>query len=121
MFLMELGGLLIKKTSLLLLQALFALLGGLILAIYVALGLFVALVDGGRPQASLFFASVAGGHVEAVDVQHRGALGQQGVHEVRADEAAAAGDEDALVRVALHARTSPRRAPWSKTLRALGW
>ena len=47
-FLMELGGWLIRKGSLLVLQGLFALLGGLILATYVVLALPLALVDEAR-------------------------------------------------------------------------
>ena len=47
-FLMELGGLLIKKGSQLVLQGLCALLGGLILATYVVLALPLALVDAER-------------------------------------------------------------------------
>lgn len=47
-FLMELGGWLIRKGSLLVLQGLFALLGGLILAIYVVLVFPLALGDEAR-------------------------------------------------------------------------
>jgi len=44
-FVLEIGGLLFRMARLLVLQGLFALLGGLILVIFVVLGSFVALVD----------------------------------------------------------------------------
>ena len=44
-FVVEIGGLLFRMARLLVLQGLFALLGGLILVIFVVLGSFVALVD----------------------------------------------------------------------------
>ena len=46
MSLMEIGGSLIKTGSLLLLQGLFALVGGVTLVIYVVVGSFLALGDG---------------------------------------------------------------------------
>jgi len=56
-FLMELGGLLIKKGSQLVFQGLCALLGGLILAIYVVLASFPALV--GEASRKDLFESVS--------------------------------------------------------------